>query len=92
MLVDVCGVKPTERTMVCVLSAALQFGVLQTGACVHGFVEKTINSPENDVFIGTGLVDMYSKCGSLIIMKEKNVLTWTAMTTGLAIHGKGKQA
>ncbi|KAM7491336.1 hypothetical protein LguiA_034257 [Lonicera macranthoides] len=99
MLVDVCGVKPTERTMVCVLSAASHLGVLQTGACVHGFIEKTFNSPENDVFIGTGLVDMYSKCGCLDsasyifkIMKEKNVLTWTAMTTGLAIHGKGKQA
>ncbi|KAJ7978110.1 Pentatricopeptide repeat [Quillaja saponaria] len=99
MLIDVCGVKPTDTTMVCVLSAASQLGVLETGACVHGFIEKTVSVPVNDVFMGTSLVDMYSKCGSLDSalsifnrMNEKNVLTWTAMTTGLAIHGKGKQA
>lgn len=99
MLVDVCGVKPTDTTMVCVLSASSQLGVLESGACVHGYIEKTMWLPENDVFVGTGLVDMYSKCGclecaSLIFrrMRDKNVLTWTAMVTGLAIHGKGKDA
>ncbi|XP_052211200.1 pentatricopeptide repeat-containing protein At3g18970 [Diospyros lotus] len=99
MLVDAYGAKPTDKTMVCVLSAAAQLGVLQTGSCVHGNVEKTIYGPEDDVFLGTGLVDMYSKCGCLESalyvfrrMKEKNVLTWTAMVTGLAINGKGKQA
>ncbi|KAA8544915.1 hypothetical protein F0562_019690 [Nyssa sinensis] len=99
MLVDAQEAKPTDTTIVCVLSAASQLGILETGICAHGYIEKTIYVPENDVFIGTGLVDMYSKCGchdsALYIfngMKEKNVLTWTAMTTGLAIHGKGKQA
>ncbi|PON94134.1 Pentatricopeptide repeat [Trema orientale] len=99
MLDDVDGAKPTDTTIVCILSAASQFGVLETGACVHGYIEKTNWVPENDVFIGTGLVDMYSKCGCLnsalcifIRMKEKNILTWTAMATGLAIHGKGKEA
>ncbi|KAH7848417.1 hypothetical protein Vadar_002524 [Vaccinium darrowii] len=100
MLVDVVsGVRPNDTTMVCVLSAASQLGVLETGACIHGYIEKTIYRPELDVFIGTGLVDMYSKCGCLQSsmyvfkrMKEKNVLTWTAMATGLAIHGKGNEA
>ncbi|XP_057960397.1 pentatricopeptide repeat-containing protein At3g18970 isoform X2 [Malania oleifera] len=99
MLVDVSGPKPTDTTMACILSAASQLGVLETGICVHGYVEKTIYEPENDVYIGTSLLDMYSKCGSLDHalslfkrMKEKNVLTWTAMMTGLAIHGEGKEA
>lgn len=99
MLGDVCGTKPTDTTLVCILSAASQLGVLETGVCVHGYISKTITFPENDVFIGTGLIDMYSKCGCLgsassifIKMKDKNVLTWTAMATGLAIHGKGKEA
>ncbi|KAH7516179.1 hypothetical protein FEM48_Zijuj10G0108000 [Ziziphus jujuba var. spinosa] len=85
--------------MVCILSAASQLGVLETGACVHGYIEKTIPFPENDVFIGTGLIDMYLKCGRLdsaltifMRMEEKNVLIWTVMATGLAIHGKGKEA
>ncbi|RZB76570.1 pentatricopeptide repeat-containing protein At3g18970-like isoform X2 [Glycine soja] len=76
-----------------------QIGMLETGACIHGFAEKTVCTPEDDVFIGTGLVDMYSKCGCLDSalsvfwrMNQKNIMTWTAMTTGLAIHGKGKQS
>ncbi|XP_050383093.1 pentatricopeptide repeat-containing protein At3g18970 [Argentina anserina] len=93
------GVKPTDTTMVCVLSAASHLGVMETGACVHGYVEKTIPAPDSDVFMGTGLVDMYSKCGSLDTaltvfkrMRQRNVLTWTAMATGLAIHGKASEA
>nr|XP_023907431.1 pentatricopeptide repeat-containing protein At3g18970-like isoform X2 [Quercus suber]XP_023907503.1 pentatricopeptide repeat-containing protein At3g18970-like isoform X2 [Quercus suber] len=99
MLTGVCGVKPTDTTMVCVLSMASHLGVLESGACVHGYIEKTVCVPENDVFIGTGLVDMYAKCGCLESalsvfwqMNEKNVLTWTAMLTGLAIHGRAKEA
>lgn len=101
MLDDGCGTgaKPTDTTIVCILSATSQLGVLETGACVHGYIQKSICVPENDVFIGTGLVDMYSKCGCVesalsvfTRMKEKNILTWTAMATGLAIHGKGEEA
>ncbi|KAK2644789.1 hypothetical protein Ddye_019984 [Dipteronia dyeriana] len=99
MLIDVCGVKPTDPTMVCVPSASSQLDVLESGACVHGYIEKTIYMPDNDMFVGTGLVDMYSKCGCLDsalsifrFMRDKNVLTWTTMITGLAIHGKGKEA
>ncbi|KAK1556738.1 hypothetical protein Q3G72_011139 [Acer saccharum] len=99
MSVDVCGVNPTHTTMVCVLSTSSQLGVLESGACVHGYIEKTIYMPENDLFVGTGLVDMYSKSGCLDsalsifrCMGDKNVLTWTAKVTGLAIHGRGKEA
>ncbi|KAF3945189.1 hypothetical protein CMV_028412 [Castanea mollissima] len=99
MLTGVCGVKPTDTTMVCVLSMASQLGVLESGACVHGYIEKTVCVPENDVFIGTGLVDMYAKCGCLESalsvfwqMNERNLLTWTAMSTGLAIHGRANEA
>ncbi|CAK9328311.1 unnamed protein product [Citrullus colocynthis] len=92
-------VKPTDTTIVCLLSAASQLGVHETGCCVHAYIEKTIDSPENDLFIGTCLVNMYSKCGCINSassvfkqMKQRNVLTWTAMATGLAVHGRGKEA
>lgn len=91
--------KPTGTTVVCVLSAASRIEQLETGSCIHGFVEKTIQNPTQDVFIGTDLINMYSKCGSLdsalAVFKEmetRNVLTWTAMTSGLAVHGRGKEA
>lgn len=99
MLIDACDVKPNDTTMVCVLSAASHLGLCETGTCVHGYMEKMIREPDNDIYLGTGLLDMYSKCGCLDVaisifmkMQEKNVLTWTAMATGLAIHGKGKEA
>ncbi|KAK4276031.1 hypothetical protein QN277_019027 [Acacia crassicarpa] len=63
MLADESWVKPTDTTMLCVISAASQLGMLATGASLHGFAEKTVRVPEDDVYIGTGLVDMYSKCG-----------------------------
>ncbi|XAR54091.1 hypothetical protein NMG60_11029096 [Bertholletia excelsa] len=99
MVFGVDGAKPTDTTLVCVVSAAAQLGAIETGSCIHGFIEKTFYAPEDDIFIGTGLLDMYSKCGCLGSalhifrrMREKNVLTWTAMATGLAVHGKGKEA
>ncbi|KAJ4893995.1 Pentatricopeptide repeat-containing protein [Raphanus sativus] len=92
------GVRPTDTTMVCVLSAISQMGLLEVGSLVHGYVEKLGFTPEVDVFIGTGLVDMYSKCGCLTsaisvfeVMRVKNVLTWTSMATGLALNGRGSE-
>ncbi|CAN0920405.1 Pentatricopeptide repeat-containing protein At3g18970 [Linum grandiflorum] len=99
MLVGETVQKPNDTTVVCVLSSCSQLGMLEVGACIHGYLEKTICMLEMDVYIGTGLVDLYSKCGCLDsglqvfnVMRVKNVLTWTAMATGLAIHGKGKEA
>ncbi|KAI3784578.1 hypothetical protein L1987_43679 [Smallanthus sonchifolius] len=93
------GVEVNDTTMVCVLSAVSRLGCLETGVGIHGYVEKTIFDVENDVYIGTALVDMYAKCGCLdrglnlfMRMGHKNVHTWTAMVSGLAVHGKGKQA
>lgn len=99
MMGDELGVKPNGVTIVCVLSAVSQLGSLEIGSSVHGYIVKMIGAFENDVYVGTSLVDMYSKCGCLSIasevfamMKTRNVLTWTAMVTGLAFHGKGKEA
>jgi pentatricopeptide repeat protein len=92
-------IRPNDTTLVCLLSMASQLGMMEIGVCLHGFAVKMLCKVEDDVFIGTGLVDMYSKCGCLESalyvfwqMKFRNVLTWTAMTTGLAIHGRGEEA
>lgn len=93
------GVKPTERTALPVLSACAQLGELDKGTAAHGFICKAIVDYHEDLFIGTGMVDMYSKCGSLSNaskvfeeMTQRNVLAWTVMTAGLAMHGKGQEA
>ncbi|CAH2053344.1 unnamed protein product [Thlaspi arvense] len=73
-------------------------GLLEIGSLVHGYIEKLGFTPEVDVFVGTGLVDMYTKCGCLNsassvfeLMEMKNVFTWTSMAMGLALNGRGNE-
>lgn len=89
--------RSTERTTLLLLSACSQLGDLALGATVHSHILKTIPAPLDCSFIGTGLVDMYSKCGSLDnalalfhAMRRRNVITWSTMAAALAIHGQGK--
>jgi pentatricopeptide repeat protein len=54
---------------------------------------------EENVYVGTSIVDMYSKCGRVEMasrafrkIKEKNILSWSAMITGYGMHGRGQEA
>ncbi|XP_015695447.2 pentatricopeptide repeat-containing protein At5g66520-like [Oryza brachyantha] len=91
------GVSPDDTVLVGVLAACAQLGVLEQGKWVHGYLKA--NNKRISVFLGTALVDMYAKCGELQLgmevfkgMKEKNVLAWTTMIKGLAMHGRGSEA
>uniref|UniRef100_A0A0D9X5U0 Diacylglycerol kinase n=1 Tax=Leersia perrieri TaxID=77586 RepID=A0A0D9X5U0_9ORYZ len=91
------GVRPDDTVLVGVLAACAQLGVLEQGKWVHGYLKA--NSIRITVFLGTALVDMYAKCGEVQLglevfkgMKEKNVLAWTTMIKGLAMHGRGSEA
>ncbi|KAK3123109.1 hypothetical protein QOZ80_8AG0624060 [Eleusine coracana subsp. coracana] len=91
------GVCPEDTVLVGVLTACAQHGALEQGKWVHGYLKA--NSIRISVFLGTVLVDMYAKCGEVQLalevfegMKEKNVLAWTTMIKGLAMHGRGSEA
>ncbi|KAL6201303.1 hypothetical protein ACLB2K_025017 [Fragaria x ananassa] len=67
-----------------------------TGSWVHVYACKTMGS-EMDVMVGTALVDMYAKCGRVDTalkvfqqMKDRNVVTWNAVLSGLTMHGRGR--
>lgn len=54
---------------------------------------------EDNVFVGTSIVDMYCKCGRVEMarkafdrLKRKNVKSWTVMVAGYGMHGRGKEA
>lgn len=54
---------------------------------------------EEDVVVGTSVVDMYCKCGrvgpartTFDRIKNKNVKSWTAMVTGYGMHGYAREA
>ncbi|KAI3469929.1 hypothetical protein Pfo_026593 [Paulownia fortunei] len=89
--------KANEYTLVGLLVACAELGSLKLGRWVHDFAIK--NGFEIGVFLGTALIDMYSKCGSLEYAKRvfenmeiKSVATWNAMITSLGVHGRGEEA
>nr|XP_009775268.1 PREDICTED: pentatricopeptide repeat-containing protein At5g66520-like [Nicotiana sylvestris]XP_016509349.1 PREDICTED: pentatricopeptide repeat-containing protein At5g66520-like [Nicotiana tabacum] len=91
--------KPDQVTIGPILAGCSEMGSigLLLGKSVHGFVVK--NHWELNVELGTCLVDMYAKCGflnfaSLVfdMMKDRNVVTWTALICGAAKHGFGTEA
>ncbi|CAN6439506.1 unnamed protein product [Victoria cruziana] len=90
-------VTPNEITMLSVLSACADLGALQQGMWAHVYLER--NKITIDEFVVTALVDMYSKCGSIGNAKKvfestskRDISVWTAMITGLAMHGHGNDA
>ncbi len=56
-------VRSDSVTFMGVLNACASIAALEEGRCVH---EQIIESGwDSDVFVGSSLVDMYAKCGSL---------------------------
>ncbi|VVA90007.1 unnamed protein product [Arabis nemorensis] len=91
------GMKPNEYTIAAVLSACSKSGALGSGMRIHGYVLD--NGIILDRAIGTALIDMYAKCGEVDCaatvfsnMRHKDILSWTAMIQGWAVHGRFKQA
>ncbi|KAK8614744.1 hypothetical protein V6N13_068539 [Hibiscus sabdariffa] len=90
-------VSPDEVTMASVISACAHLGALDTGKEIHNYLMQ--NSFDLDVYIGSALIDMYAKCGSLdrsllvfFKLREKNLFCWNSVIEGLAVHGCAVEA
>jgi pentatricopeptide repeat protein len=91
------GVQPDSVTFVGVLNVCTSVFALEEGQHAH---EQIIESGQgSDVFVGSTLVDMYAKCGSMddacgVFNKlpALNVVTWNAILAGCAMHGHAKEA
>ncbi|KAK2983971.1 hypothetical protein RJ640_027296 [Escallonia rubra] len=88
------GHKPSQFTLGSLLRMCSTKGLLSRGEQVHAHAVKT--QFDSNVFVVTGLVDMYAKCRCLPeaeylfeLMKfhERNHVTWTAMITGYSQNG-----
>ncbi|KAI3835418.1 hypothetical protein MKX03_034508 [Papaver bracteatum] len=93
-LENVC---PSYVTLVSVLPAISRLGALELGKWVHLYCER--NKIEVDDVLGSALIDMYSKCGSIEKaiqvferVPRRNPVTWNAIIGGLAVHGRGRDA
>lgn len=88
---------PNSVTLSTILPACNLVGGIQAGRQIHGFAMR--HYLDRNVFVGTALVDMYSKCGGITFaervfddMVEKNTITYTTMLSGLGQHGLGERA
>lgn len=91
------GVRANDHAIVSALSACAKVGALEAGVRVHNYISS--NGFVLNGAIGTALVNMYAKSGnieaaSLVFgeTKQKDLLTWTAMIWGWAIHGRYERA
>ncbi|XP_011628333.1 pentatricopeptide repeat-containing protein At2g45350, chloroplastic [Amborella trichopoda] len=98
-MMQVEGVKPNQVTLVTVLSAIASLGALEEGKWVHNHIDKNQNQFQLDGILGAGIIDMYSKCGSIesglrvfMALQKRSINHWNAIIGGLAMHGLGHQA
>jgi pentatricopeptide repeat protein len=92
------GVALDAVTYTCILKACGKAGSLGIGEGIGSEVRKQ-GLAENDAVLGTALVDMYIKCGALERageafehLRERNVVTWSALIAGHSQLGRANAA
>ncbi|KAI3932410.1 hypothetical protein MKW92_036198 [Papaver armeniacum] len=91
------GFEPTDFMVSSVLSACASLAGLELGRSMHGLAVKSC--VEGNVYVGSALVDMYGKCGSIedserafFELPERNLVTWNAMIGGYSHQGNAEMA
>eukprot|EP01018_Ginkgo_biloba_P026298 Gb_06232 [translate_table: standard] len=91
------GVQPDQFTFASVLAACANLTALEHGKDVHQDIIR--HGFQSDVFVGSALVDMYAKCGSVENarkvfenMPKRNVVSWNAMIAGYVQTGQLEEA
>lgn len=94
---QISGVRPDEITMVSVLSACTDLGALELGKWVSAFIER--EKVPKSTELCNALIDMFAKCGDVDKalrlfrdMNYKNIVSWTSLIDGMAMHGRGAEA
>lgn len=89
----VSQVHPNESTLVSSLSACAHLGALDQGRWIHAYLDKA--GFQISVTLGTALIDMYAKCGSIQCgykvfqnMARRDIVTWGVILSGFAMHGQ----
>ncbi|XP_075493045.1 pentatricopeptide repeat-containing protein At5g44230 [Primulina tabacum] len=93
------GVETDEVTLIGVINACAQLGMMKYGNWIREVAERSGFDPSNNVQLGSALIDMYSKCGCVDdayavfkSMNNLNVYSYSSMIVGLASHGRANSA
>lgn len=91
------GIEPDEGTILAVLQACEQLGIGKLAESIHGLIFN--HGLGAKINITTALLDLYAKLGRLsaschvfseVVCADR--VAWTAMLSGYAAHGLGKEA
>ncbi|OVA15719.1 Pentatricopeptide repeat [Macleaya cordata] len=92
------GIYPNSVILTTILPVMGELWALKLGQEIHGYVIKT-KSYSKQLFIQSGLIDMYCKCKDLgsgrrvfYASKERNAVSWTALMSGYVSNGRLDQA
>lgn len=91
------NVRPDSFTLVSVIPAVADISDPLQARWIHGYSIR--HQLDQDVYVLTALIDMYSKCGRVSIARrlfdsarDRHVITWNAMIHGYGSHGFGQAA
>ncbi|KAI5067683.1 hypothetical protein GOP47_0018211 [Adiantum capillus-veneris] len=92
------GLMPDAVTYTCILKSCGSIGAIEKGEEIHDTISRR-GLLENNIVLGTALVDMYAKCGALEkaqrvlkVLQSRDVVSWSALISGYAQQGQGEQA
>ncbi|XP_021820606.1 putative pentatricopeptide repeat-containing protein At1g74400 [Prunus avium] len=92
------SVEPDQVTLTVALSACADLGALEMGEWINAYVRRKYEF-DTDLRLSNALVNMYAKCGDIGTarrlfdsLQEKDVMTWTSMIVGHALHGQAEEA
>ncbi|TVU35067.1 hypothetical protein EJB05_16936, partial [Eragrostis curvula] len=87
-----------KYVFVSLLTICTKNNSLDLGKSIHGLIIKT-NSSSSDTYVGNMLLDMYAKCGRMEDclkvfeeMGDRNLISWTAVISGLGLNGFSHKA
>ncbi|KAM1556126.1 hypothetical protein ACFX15_039202 [Malus domestica] len=88
---------PNEYSFGSALSACAGLRELKMGVQIHAVIAKS--SYSSDVYMGSALIDMYSKCGSVSCaqrvfdgMNDRNTVSWNSLITCYEQNGPASEA
>ncbi|KAI5072065.1 hypothetical protein GOP47_0012171 [Adiantum capillus-veneris] len=91
------GFMPNEVTFVCIVKACTGMCAFDDGRHIHALIVD--NDMEENSFIQSSLIDMYTASGSLDDARRvfdrvsnRDEITWGAIVTGYTEHGCGEEA
>ncbi|KAF3786712.1 Pentatricopeptide repeat-containing protein [Nymphaea thermarum] len=86
-------IKPDKMTIVCAISASSQLGDFSFGLWIQDYCREI--GMEMDDHLITSLVDLYAKCGNVydayslfLKLRNRDVVAYTAIILGCAMHGR----